>query len=90
MSYIKLLLDVYNWLNNRKQRATINRSMSECKEVSSGVSQGSILGPVLFDVFIGDLDSGIENFLIKFADVKKPGGIANTQRIGLEFKTYFY
>jgi len=69
----KILNWIENWLNNRRQRVCIDGEYSEWAEVTSGVPQGSVLGPILFIIYINDLDSNVISKVDKFADDSKLG-----------------
>ena len=51
----KLLAWVKNFLVGRKQKVVLNSHASDWSSVSSGVPQGSVLGPILFNIYVSDM-----------------------------------
>ena len=69
----KLLAWIGAWLKGRTQLVRVGLAESEYCNVSSGIPQGTVLGPPLFIVFIDDLDEAVAelDILLKFADDTK-------------------
>lgn len=59
------------WLCKRKQRVLLNGAKSRWENVVSGVPQGSVLGPILFNIFINNIELNIDSRAFKFADDMK-------------------
>jgi Reverse transcriptase (RNA-dependent DNA polymerase) len=77
----KLLRWIEAWLTGREQRVVLGGQCSGWKQIHSGVPQGSVLGPILFLIFIGDLDTaaGRETLLRKFADDTKISQVLHSE-----------
>ena len=59
------------FLSNRKQKVRVNGSESNWAPVLSGIPQGSILGPILFSLFVNDLPNEVASLISLFADDTK-------------------
>jgi hypothetical protein len=66
---------ILNWvssfLSGRKQRVVVNGEKSAWADVLSGIPQGSVLGPILFILFINDLPDAVLGTVKLFADDTK-------------------
>ena len=62
---------IEQWLTDRRQRGVVDGEVSNWKSVLSGVPQGSVLGPILFLIYINDLDDSITSNVLKFVDDTK-------------------
>ena len=68
---------VRNWLDDCACVLVVNSSMSKGRSVMTGITQGSVLGLALFNIFVGDMDSWTECSLSKFVDDTKLCGVVS-------------
>ena len=71
----QLLRWLNNFLCNRTQRVTVNDDTSNWYEVSSGVPQGSVLGPLLFTIYANEIPNLVSSTTQMFADDIKISGV---------------
>ena len=75
LNSIGINTETLNWikafLSDRVQQICVNGSNSTWKLVTSGIPQGSVLGPILFVLYINDLPSNILSDVYMFADDTK-------------------
>ena len=69
---------IEDWLTNRLQRVVLQGVSSSWRIITSGVPQGSVLGPILFLIYINDLDLDLSCCTLKFADDTKIYGNINS------------
>ena len=82
----KLLQWIKSFLTNRHQKVLLNGVSSNWSTVYSGVPQGSVLGPLFFNIYINDIPSIVDCPTLMFADNTKFIGKLNPKQTFYNFK----
>ena len=77
---------IESFLTGRKQRVLKGDNISEWEDVTSSVPQGSVLGPLLFTIFINDLPDKIKNECRLYADDSKLTGVIENEEDAFEIQ----
>ena len=80
----KLLALIKSFLNSRQQRVVLNGQCSSWVDITAGVPQGSILGPLLFLIYINDISQNLESKVKLFADDTSLFSVVNDPNISAE------
>ena len=64
----KLLAWMKNFLVGRKQKVALNSHVSDWSSVSSGMPQGSVLGPILFNIYVSDMPLIVNSPIFSICD----------------------
>ena len=86
----RLLRWIQNFLTNRKQKVIVQGEESQWADVTSGIPQGSVLGPVLFLIYINDLPDAIKKFVTIFADDTKEHAVIRIENDTIEVQEDLY
>ena len=65
----KVLERVANFLKDRKQRVVVAGTMSDWASVTSGVPHGTVLGPLLFIIYINDMPNTIQSLIYLYTQM---------------------
>ena len=86
---MKLIKWIEAWLRDRKQRVIVNGVHSDWADVISSVIQGSVLGPILFTIYINSIDLCLhpyDGFISKFADDTKVAKVVKDESSASEMQ----
>ena len=90
----QLLEWIKSFLSSRSQMVLVNGVLSEPAPVTSGVPQGSVIGPLLFLILIGDIDQNVaQSFLSSFADdtrlLREVNGVQDASALQRDLETVY-
>ena len=78
---------IEGFLTGRQQQVCVNGSMSKWADITSGIPQGSVLGPILFVIYIKDLPNKIKSDIYMFADDTKVFRTIKTNNDNVSYRT---